>query len=490
MRKISKSFSDKFPDLVKEWSLKNDKSASEVSYGSSYRAIWVCPKGHEWEGFVYNRSNGWNCPYCSNKKILVGYNDLKHVCPDLIPEWSKKNTISPESITFSSGKKVWWVCGKNHEWLASPNTRNSRGTGCPHCAGNVLTKGHNDLESNRPDLLPYWSSRNSITPSQVTKRSDTKTLWICGNGHEWAARVADVCEGHWCPICSKSRMFSTGEKEVLEYIKELLPGTEIKQNTRGVIPPKELDIFIPDKNIAVEFNGLYYHSEKYVNHNYHFDKWDSCDKVGVQLLTIWEDDWINKKDIVKSMISHKLGINRSPKVYARNTSVVSLSYKDSSEFLDKYHIQGGASGSFYLGLMSDNDNSLVAVMVLKQQKDSLILERYATSCRVVGGQSKLLSYVDREVPYTQMVTFADLTISNGSLYERTGWELDKRLKPDYKYIVGKNRVHKFNFRLKNFKDRNDLQYREGLSERELSQLNGLLRVYDCGKLRYVRTKDD
>ena len=139
-------------------------------------------------------------------------------------------------------------------------------------------------------------------------------------------------------------------------------------------------------------------------------------------------------------------------------------------------------------------NELVAVMVLKRSGSKYpgqwTLDRYATACSVPGGHSKLLKHFQRNNTWTSIVTFADLTISEGSLYETTGWTRDSELDPDYRYVYRNQREHKFNFRRARFRDDPAFQYDPDLTEKQLAQMNGLPRVYDCGKIRYVMTNGD
>lgn len=252
----------------------------------------------------------------------------------------------------------------------------------------------------------------------------------------------------------------------------------------------ELDIYIPSLNIAIECNGVYWHSEGAgKDRNFHKAKLDACRAAGIQLIQIWEDDWAERQDVVKSMLAHKLGASQARMVYARQTDAVDITATEARVFLNAHHIQGAITGSFYLGLRERGTAELVAVMVLKRQggkaSSVLRLERYATSLRLPGGHSKLVSYAERHIEdWTELVTFADLEVSDGSLYEATGWVQDAVLRPDYRYVVGNTRRHKFGYRLARFRDDPDLEYEPGLTERELASLNKLHRVWDSGKIRF------
>ena len=259
-------------------------------------------------------------------------------------------------------------------------------------------------------------------------------------------------------------------------------------NNRSVIPPYELDIYIPEKNIAIEFNGLYWHTEdRGKDKYYHYNKWKMCKDKGIQLITIWEDEWRDKQEIVKSMFSHKLGVSQEKRVYARNTTVEEINTHVAQDFLDDNHIQGGCFSSFHIGLF-DNNQDLVAVSSWQKTKNTLYLDRYATFCTVVGGMGKMLKKgkeIAKEHGCTEIVTFSDHSVSDGNLYKNLGFNKDKELESDYKYVVQGKRRHKFGYRLEKFKNDPSLIYREGLSERELAKLNGLERIWDCGKTRWV-----
>ena len=185
-------------------------------------------------------------------------------------------------------------------------------------------------------------------------------------------------------------IFPKQNKTIADYVSALIGEENVIQSDRSILQGKELDIYIPDYNLAIEFNGLYWHTESQgKDRYYHFNKWEKCKDEGIQLITIWEDEWRNKQDIVKSMLAHKLGVSRDKRVYARKTTVRVISIQESKEFLNKYHIQGFSSGSIYIGL-EDDKGELIAVSSWKKNKDILYLDRYATSCTVVGGMGKLL----------------------------------------------------------------------------------------------------
>ena len=170
---------------------------------------WLGKCGHEWYADVAHRVSGRGCPYCSNKKVLVGYNDLSTTNPNLAKEWNYKRNLglSPQEITQGSNKKVWWVCQNGHEWEAVISSRN-RGNGCPYCSGRKLLSGMNDLATVYPLIAEEWNHEKNgdLLPSQITSRNNKKVWWKCREcGYEWETRIVHRANGHGCPVCSKRK---------------------------------------------------------------------------------------------------------------------------------------------------------------------------------------------------------------------------------------------------------------------------------------------
>ena len=198
------------PDLAKEWDREKNSGLTpmDVLPNSEKKVWWKCQQGHEWQAIVGNRSKGQGCPYCSGKRVLAGYNDLQTLNPKLAQEWDyKKNCrLTPTEVTTGSNKKAWWRCEKGHEWQAMVCDR-VRGTGCPYCAGNVLLKGYNDLQTANPALAAEWNyaKNDGLTPENVTANNNKKVWWRCQKGHEWQASIYNRSKGTGCPYCAGSR---------------------------------------------------------------------------------------------------------------------------------------------------------------------------------------------------------------------------------------------------------------------------------------------
>ena len=214
-----KSLKSIAPDIAAMWHpVKNGKLTPEyVSYMSSKVVWWLGKCGHEWRSPVAYEASSGLCPYCSGKRILVGFNDLQTVNPGIASEWNynRNNSLTPAEVTAGSGKKVWWKCEKGHEWYASIVSRN-RGNGCPICANRIVLKGYNDIAS-FPELLADWDyEKNDLEPEEVCVGSEKKVWWRChGCGHRWGAGISDRAHGQGCPKCAKEqRKISVAETYV------------------------------------------------------------------------------------------------------------------------------------------------------------------------------------------------------------------------------------------------------------------------------------
>ena len=288
------------------------------------------------------------------------------------------------------------------------------------------------------------------------------------------------------PINGTSR--SQAEVTITEYIRSL--GFEVLTNDRTIIKPKELDIVIPKAKLAIEFCGLYWHSEEYKDKNYHKDKLQLVNDQGYQLITIFEDEWINFPNAIRSAIKHKL-MQSNLKLFARKTTVHQIFDLDIIEqFYNKTHIQGWDKGSTLTYGLNYNSAYVAMMSFEKHKPNQMYLTRYATEMQVVGGASKLLTYFSNNNPtVNQIISFADLRWSNGNLYDKLGFKLDKIIPPDYQYVINGQRHHKFNFRKHNLKQylKADVDINQ-LTETEIMKQLDVPKIWDCGKLRYVFTR--
>ena len=251
------------PKLASEWDYEKNGvlTPKDFTIGSGKKVWWKCEKGHEWKATIVDRNAGKGCPICANKKVAQGYNDLARLNPELASEWNyeKNGDLTPENVTAGSNKKVWWKCKKGHEWQAIISNRSS-GLGCPVCSGHKVLKGENDLSTINPKLASEWDyeKNGDLTPENVTTSSGKKVWWKCSKGHEWQATIHNRNKGRNCPICDSERKTSTPEYAILFYLKKYDEEPIHRYKEKGY----ELDIYIPSKKIAIEYDGGLWHQNK------------------------------------------------------------------------------------------------------------------------------------------------------------------------------------------------------------------------------------
>ncbi len=250
--------------LMAEWDWeKNDElglNPNQLAQQSNKKAWWKCPKGHQWETVISARTKGGGCPYCSNKRVLIGYNDLATTHPKLAQEWhpTKNGDLKPTDITHGVGISIWWKCLLGHEWKTTPNKRTSDKTGCPFCSGKKVLHGFNDLKTTHPRLSEEWhpTLNRGLTPENVTFGSGKIVWWKCHKGHEWRASISNRSKNRNCPICSNQAKTSFPEQALYFYLKKWFPYVENKNMSEIGM---ELDIYIPSIKTAIEYDGVYYH---------------------------------------------------------------------------------------------------------------------------------------------------------------------------------------------------------------------------------------
>jgi len=478
--------------LIKEWHPTKNGTLlpTQVIAGSRKKVWWLCSKGHEWEASINKRAGlKRGCVFCSNQVVLAGYNDFLTKQPLLSQEWhpTKNGTVLPQHIVAGTNKKYWWLCAKGHEWETSPAKRIFSGRNCPYCVNQKILAGDNDMATTHSFLLKEFhpTKNGTLDPTKIS-HGYTKKVWWLGEscGHEWETKITDKLRFN-CPKCPHN--VSQGERDITKHLTAL--GLFTENNSKQVIPGLDLDIYVPEKKVAIEYNGLYWHTEdRGRTKEFHYNKWVQCQKNGIQLIQIWEDDWKKSPEKILAMLDTKLGVSKAKKIFGRKTRVTTVGYEEARVFLNTNHIQGEVRGSYYLGLKEKSTGLLVALMVLRKEDNgnTFNIVRYATNANVIGGFTKLLAYSSKIYSPERYITFSDHCISDGGLYRNNGFTVDKELAPDYMYVSKGERKHKFGYRLKRFKNDPDLLWKEGLTEKQLAKLNNLPRIWDAGKTRWVK----
>jgi len=440
----------------------------------------------------------------------LGYNAVLH----------NKLKIKVDDLPLVSHQKVTAVCDvcgdeKIIQYYKYLNNKKRCGYyGCKKCANKKREITSLDKFGKKNAMMTFDIKKLSINNSK-TKR-DEKTLLLYNKygitkiiNKEIYEFKCDKCDEVFlidrtllynrlksktilCTNCNIiSRNISGIEIQLLDFIKKNYKG-EIIINSRSIIPPLELDIYIPELKIAFEFNGLYWHNELHKENSYHLNKTEECEKQRIQLTHIWEDDWVYKQDIIKSIILNKL--NQTPeKIFARKTEIKEMfDNKMVREFLDKNHLQGFVGSKVKLGIFFDNE--LVSLMTFGKRRVAMgkkstnegeyELLRFCNklNTNVIGGASKLFKYFIENYKPKEITTYADRSHSNGKLYEVLGFEPQGKTQPNYYYIIDGIRRHRFNFR-------KDVLVKEGFNpnktEHQIMIDRKIYKIYDSGNLKFI-----
>ena len=341
-----------------------------------------------------------------------------------------------------------------------------------------------------------------------------------------------ICDGLWqfdcphpdCNKCAEKTFETIGSvhymrvKQNTELCTKLLPiqdthasGTSLEliirhvldesriqyvTNDRNTIYPQELDIYIPSKKIAIECNGIYWHSTPPKSPKFHYNKWLECKNKGIQLLTIWEDWLVNKPQIVKSLILSKLGIYEH-RIGARQCVLSEIDGKESVKFLNENHIQGACKNNCNLGLYYNGD--LIALMTFNKKRIGISsgsygdgvweLSRFCSKIgwQIIGGAQRLIRYFINQYSPTSLVSYASNDISNGNLYEVLGFKSAEHCTIGYWYIHSKtlHRYHRFSFSKNRIKQLGLAPDCKNWTEKEAMLAAGYLRIHDSGTRKWV-----
>ena len=296
-----------------------------------------------------------------------------------------------------------------------------------------------------------------------------------------------------CTICNPiSSTDSLQEKDLIDFVKDILPNTLVLEKDRTKIKPFELDVLIPDYNLAIEFDGLYWHSNKFIDSGYHSNKTKICEDKGIKLIHIFEDEWINKRDIVKGIIKNKLGVGQIM-VYGRKTEIKMVTNKIANQFLTQNHIQGHVNSKINIGLYyNDELVSLINFGKLRKALGSKHVDghyelyRFANKIgySVIGGFTKLLKYFVKTYSPTSILTFSDNRYFNGEIYKSNGFNLIGETKPNYFYIVKHKRENRYKYRKNILVEQG---YDKNKSETQIMKDRGISKIYDCGAKKWLLT---
>ena len=455
------------------------------------------------------------CSYCNIElyrrvadKKESSLNFCNNTCKSKYNIEHNLNKIYIEGIQTVDGDTVRKFTGKSWSYLKQVPCsvcgkiiqREDRGTPY-YCSNECKSTIKQNPETKRQIIFNAMFKRFSTFPDKIGIRALFNREDYNGQGYDksykWQCIKCNTIFDHWyyeinklhCPVCTKN---SDIEQKVIDFVSRY---EKIVTNSRSIINPYEIDIYIPEKKIGIEVNGLYWHSESMgADVRYHLNKTDEANKVNVRLIQLFADEIMYQWPIVKNRLKNIFGATKY-KIPARKCNIKEIDVKIKNKFLEKYHIQGGDQSNKHLGLFFKN--RLVAVMTFSKfrkfmgrehQTDCWELSRYVTiaSFNIIGGAGKLLSYFEKTYNPQKIISYADRRWSEGRLYYNLGFNMIKKSRPSYWYTKDYlHRIYRYNFR-KSVLSKKLLIYDPLLTEWDNMKANKYDRIWDCGTLLFEK----
>ena len=429
-----------------------------------------------------------NCHWCGDPANYQ-FKNGKYICSDRQSKCKHfreetKNRISPLKGCKTHAEKV------SKAMLRKYGVSNAM----------YLPKQQKKIRENQVNSIKRYFKLYEGYVEPCFKHSDYKGTgreytWKCCNcEREFTKIFYGASTPPYCNFCKATNI----EKFIAIYLREL--GVGFKANDRIQIAPYELDFYLEKYNFAIETHGAYWHSEVMRDDHTHLvKKLNWCNDKGIRLIQIFEDEILDKPDIVKSRIASFLGKSTTT-IFARKCKIVEVSPKTKNEFLDMNHIQGSDRSKVNLGLEYEGD--LVSVMTFSKprvsnatKETSWELSRFCSTLytNVPGAASRLLKHFERNYEWCDIKSFADLRWNAGGVYEKLGFNYIRTNRPDYGYFNhntgNPTREHKSKYARKNLPRLLGDGFDPTLSETVNMQNNGYRRLWDAGKKLFVKTKN-
>jgi hypothetical protein len=466
----------------------NKYDYSKVEYkNTDTKVCIICPEHGEFFQTPHDHiSNGNGCPLCGNKNKGVKLTREEFI--------EKSNAIHNNKYDYSKSSyanantPTTIICPKHGEFLQLP-TVHMAGHNCPECA----KESRIEKQTSNTEIFIEKAKKvhgNKYDYSKVNYiRGDVPVEIICKEHGSFFQKPFYHLDGCGCQKCAS--LYSNYENEMADFIESLVGKENVIRNDRIILLGNELDVYIPSKKIAFEFDGLFWHSEiKKPNKNYHLEKTKMCEDKGIQLIHIFEDEWAHKNYICKSRIKNILGLNENH-LYAKDCELCQVDDKTAKDFLISNHIQGYVPAKFNLALKYNDE--IVSLMTFgnlrknlgrKSSEGSWELLRFCNKIdtSVVGGASRLMKNFIKINNPKMIISYADRRWSNGNLYEKIGFDFIHNSQPNYYYVIGDERKHRFGFR------KDILVSKYGClptdTEHNFCLSKGWYRIYDCGSKLY------
>lgn len=469
-----------------------DKFGDEYDYSkleyvnSNTKVTITCRKHGDFSVWPFNYIKGAGCPKCSVERT---HDNVRATTEDFIRKSKEKHgdRYDYSKAEYKSKKeKVTVICKEHGEFYPVASNHYINGSGCPRCG---IEKAHKPFRKPKDqyikDAIAKHGEKYDYSKVEYKSNKDKITLGCEKHGEFTLGAGYHLINGGGCPKCVTSGT-SKAEQDMFAYVQSLV-GDEALNRYRPE-PGLEADIAVPSRNIAFEFNGLFWHSEQMgKGPMYHLKKTETFAQMGIRLIHIFEDEWRLYEDKVKSKIKHLLGLN-GDRVYARETEVRQITPEQARAFFSANHIQGGGvTGFFNVGLFT-KDNVLIAAMNFgndrySKAKRTVELLRYASSRHVVGGASKLLKFFIKNRPENvdSIISYSDRRWSEGNLYKQLGFDFVGSSYPSYFYVKPNEcvRINRQRYQ-KHMLPKLLETFDPKKTEVQNCVDNGMVRIFDCG----------
>ena len=450
-----------------------------------------CLTDYECSFFDFKRKDNKICTSCSKKQsglkkvISIKLEKIKQEFVDINIISENDNFLREEEIECQC-KNCFTVFKEKYHILLRKKNKNL--ASCSNC--NRKNKNLRDRQKTYHKTVEFCQNNNLTFISSEQQFTDGEELFQCPKcqqsfhrPHKYFNRETYPNRTELCQNCSNSNPVSSEEIKIRTILEKY--NIDFESNNRTILNGKELDIYIPKHKIAIEINGLYYHSElKGVDKHYHLNKTLECERQQIQLLQFWDYEVNNKPRIVEDVIKSKFNLLEN-KIGARELQIEMINNGSAKQFMNANHLHGFCQAKWHIALKKDNMIYTLISLGRSRTSDHWEIIRFATlnNAKVIGGYSKLISYIKKELRIDRLMSFADRRISNGDLYLKSGWQSTGVSNPCYWYFKNKHVYHRSNFmkhKLKKYPE-----FDQNLTEWEIMIKMGYDRVWDCGNLKFT-----
>ena len=466
-----KTLSDLIKEFVKVHGTLYDYSLLDYKKCDEKVEILCKTHGSFWQTPIHHKTKG--CPRCKLESVFIKKANKKH-----------KNKYLYTNLKYEGMRNpAIFKCPIHGSFTQTP-MYHLNGGGCGKCKKDIKNK---ELYEEFVTKIPKSHLINYDFSAFTETDAVTKKTILCKLHGPFTQLSKNFVKFVGCLGCRKYGP-SKAETKVFDFIKT---HTVVEQSNRKILKGKEIDIYIPSLKVGIEYHGLYWHSDAQKENRYHLNKLNLANSKGVQLVQVFQDEWENKEEIVKSRLLNIIG--KTPnRIYGRKTEIKEVSTPEAMKFLQENHLQGKLGAKVKLGLyLKDELVSLMTFGGLRKnlgqtsKEGSYELLRFCNKLNttVIGGASKLFKHFVKTYNPKHIISYADKRWSEGKLYDNLGFTLSHESKPNYFYTKGYVRENRFKYRKSELVKAG---FDKNKTEKQIMEERGFNRIYDCGAKCYIK----